>query len=109
MEPCQQDACDPVKLRDFFASYISNTERITDSESVRMLNTWVSIFETLQKQATAVNQASKLVQTRLATINAKVSSTKASVCKGTACKSSTATTHFGKSVFNLQPPPIPPC
>lgn len=72
-----------------------------------MLNTWVSIFETLKKQVAAVNQASKLVQTRLATVNGKVSSTKASVCKGTACKSPTVTAHFGKSMFNLQPWPIP--
>ncbi|KAM0424333.1 hypothetical protein ACHAPT_010479 [Fusarium lateritium] len=94
MLPCQQDACDPVKLRDFFAGYIANAEGIIDSELIRMLNTWVSIFETLKKQVAAVNQASKLVQTRLATVNAKVSSTKASVCKGTACKSSTVTGHF---------------
>ncbi|KAI8650584.1 hypothetical protein NCS57_01392500 [Fusarium keratoplasticum] len=65
MEPCQLDGCDPVKLCDFFF--------------VRMLNTWVSIFETLKKQVAAVNQASNLVQTRLATVNGKVSSTKASV------------------------------
>ncbi|RSL43673.1 hypothetical protein CEP54_014981 [Fusarium duplospermum] len=96
MEPCQQDGCDPVKLRDFFAGYIANAEGITDSEFVRMLNTWVSIFETLKKQVAAVNQASKLVQTRLAAVNSKVSSTKTSVCKGTACKSSTVTAHFGK-------------
>ncbi|KAL2672460.1 hypothetical protein Neosp_013171 [[Neocosmospora] mangrovei] len=98
MEPCQKDGCDPVKLRDFFAGYIGNAEGITDSEFVRMLNTWVSIFETLKKQVAAVNQASKLVQTRLAAVNGKVSSTKASVCKGTACKSSTVTAHFGKSL-----------
>ncbi|KAI8649908.1 hypothetical protein NCS56_01441900 [Fusarium sp. Ph1] len=76
IEPCQLDGCDP--------------------RVVRMLNTWVSIFETLKKQVAAVNQASKLVQTRLATVNGKVSSTKATVCKGTACKSSTVTAHFGK-------------
>ncbi|KAM6511494.1 hypothetical protein FALCPG4_016498 [Fusarium falciforme] len=69
MEPCQLDGCDPVKLRDFFAGYIGNAEGITDSEFVRMLNTWVSIFEILKKQTAAVNQASKLVQTRLATAN----------------------------------------
>ncbi|KAI8651398.1 hypothetical protein NCS55_01384100 [Fusarium keratoplasticum] len=96
MEPCQLDGCDPVKLRDFFVGYISNVEGIADSKFVRMLNTWVSIFETLKKQVAAVNQASKLVQTRLATVNGKVSSTKASVCKETACKSSTVTAHFGK-------------
>lgn len=101
MEPCQLDGCDPVKLRDFFASYISNAEGITDSEFVRMLNTWMSIFETFKKQVAAVNQASKLVQTRFATVNSKVSSTKVSVCKGTACKSSTVTAHFGKSMFPL--------
>ncbi|KAJ4328671.1 hypothetical protein N0V84_000862 [Fusarium piperis] len=98
MEPYQQNACDLAKLRDFFAGCISNAEGITDIEFVRMLNTWVSIFETLKKQVAAVNQASKLVQTRLATVNAKVTSTKASVCKGTSCKSSTVTAHFGKSL-----------
>lgn len=79
MELCQLDGCDPVKLHDFFAGYISNAEGITDSEFVRILNTWVSIFETLKKQVSAVNQASKLVQTRLATFNGKVSSNNASV------------------------------
>jgi hypothetical protein len=69
MESCQLDGCDPVKLREFFSGYISNAEGITDSEFVRMLNTWVSIFETLKKQVAAVKQASKLVQTRLATVN----------------------------------------
>ncbi|EEU37658.1 uncharacterized protein NECHADRAFT_87422 [Fusarium vanettenii 77-13-4] len=100
MEPCELDGCDPVKLRDFFAGYISNAEGITDSEFVRMLNTWVSIFETLKKQVAAVSQASELVQTRLATVNGKVGSTRASVCKGTACKSSTVTAHFGKNLVS---------
>ncbi|KAF4448345.1 hypothetical protein F53441_8244 [Fusarium austroafricanum] len=90
------EVCDKAKVRAFFASYVENADSITDSELVRMLNKWVTLFASLKKKTTDVQTYAKQVQARLKTVSNKVNSVKANVCKNNACKGSTPTNAFKK-------------
>ncbi|KAF5588283.1 uncharacterized protein FSUBG_11576 [Fusarium subglutinans] len=93
---CYTGTCDGPKVRAFFASYVQNSYSVTESDFVRMLNKWVSLFDTLKKKTTDVQTYSKQVQARLKTVSAKVNSVKANVCKNNACKGSTPANAFKK-------------
>jgi hypothetical protein len=93
---CYTGTCDGPKVRAFFASYVENADSVIDSDFVRMLNKWVTLFETLKKRTTDVQTYSKQVQARLKTVASKVNSVKANVCKNNACKGSTPANAFKK-------------
>ncbi|KAF4340113.1 hypothetical protein FBEOM_5974 [Fusarium beomiforme] len=93
---CYTSTCDGPKIRAFFASYVENADSVIDSDFVRMLNKWVTLYVTLKKKTTEVQTYAKQVQSRLKTVSSKVSSIKANVCKNSACKGSTPSNAFKK-------------
>ncbi|KAH7142074.1 hypothetical protein EDB81DRAFT_653755 [Dactylonectria macrodidyma] len=90
------DNCDKARLRAFFVDYISNSDGVTTSELTRMLQSWLTLFDTIQKRIRAVNTAATAVQARLKTVSSKVSSIKKNVCQKNACKGKTASSYLTK-------------
>lgn len=96
------DNCNKARLRAFFVDYINNSDGVTTSELTRMLQSWLTLFDTIQKRITAVNKAAMAVQSRLKTVTGKVSSIKKKVCQKNACKGKTASSYLTKGeLFDL--------
>ncbi|KPM38581.1 hypothetical protein AK830_g8008 [Neonectria ditissima] len=90
------DNCDKAQLRSFFVNYISNSDGVSSSELTRMLQSWLTLFGTIQKKIEAVNKAATTVQARLKSVSSKVSTIKKNICQKNACKGKTASSYLTK-------------